>query len=196
MMKKLLVLALASSAMIATPAAAADLDGIGAYEVTADVDSYCVFGQEDNRWGESQTNDVLADGNFSQQCAGADGAVEFDIQADDNTVQAAQATYVIDRAICNEAFNVSIQSDNGGLKTPATTSDDDFTSLVGYNVRLNFDGTTGATLDATAATQTLFTSTEAKAGPARLRIRVPASDDLLLEGSYEDVLLMVMQPNA
>jgi hypothetical protein len=137
-MKKLMILALASSAMVATPAAAessADVDAIGAYEVTADVESYCLFGQDDNRWAEAQTNVVVADGNFSQQFAGADGAVQFDIQSDDNTVQAAQATYVIDRAICNEAFNVTIKSDKGGLKTLATTSDDDFTSLVGYNVR-------------------------------------------------------------
>jgi len=197
-MKKFLILALASSAMVATPAAAessAAVDAIGQYALSAEVESYCVFGQNDNSW-VNQNSVVLADGDHSQGFAGADGAVEFDIQASDNTVQAASATYRIDNAVCNEAFNITVTSNNGGLETLATTSDDDFTSLVGYNARLTFDGTEGNTINVAQGTQPLYASTEAQAGPARLRLRVPTSNELLLEGSYEDILTMVMAPNA
>jgi hypothetical protein len=195
MMKKLMVLALVSSAMVATPAAAADVDAIGQYALSAEVESYCVFGQDDNSW-VNQNNVVVADGNHSQGFAGADGAVEFDIQAPDNTVQAASATYRIDNAVCNEAFNITVASNNGGLQTSASTNDDDFTDNVDYTARMTFDGDEGPTITVASGTQPLYNSSEAKAGPARLRLRVPASNDLLLEGSYEDILTMIMQPNA
>jgi hypothetical protein len=196
MMKKLLILALASSAMVATPAAAADFDAIGQYKLSADAKSYCVFGQVNNSW-TGQQNVVLADGNHSQGFAGADGAVKFDIQAADDTVKAASATYRIDKAVCNEPFKVTATSLNGGLKTTVTTTDTDFTSDVDYNARFTIDGINGPQVNTVATgANSMFTSAQAQAGVATLKLDIPVSSKLLLKASYGDILTLVMQPGA
>lgn len=191
-MKKLLILALASSAMVATPAAAADFgqDAIGWYDLDADVDSFCLFGT-DNAAGN--TNNATISGVNGE----ADGDIVFDIQDDDdNTVQNASATYRINNAVCNEAFTVTARSTHGGLKSPTAVVDTDFINLVPYTAQFLFDGSDGAeTAVAAGSDVTLLNSPHAKAGLARLRLKVNNSNDLLLEGAYDDFLVVSMLPS-
>lgn len=191
-MKKLMILALASSAMVASPAFAADLDGIGQFAISAPVSTYCVFGQSGNGWGSLQN--ASGTGNHSQGYAGADGALTFNIQAADDTVQAASATYTIQSVVCNTPFKISSDSANNGLKTSATTNDTDFTSLVDYKVKVSVDGIAGTEVSVNGDPQ-LFSSAEARAGVGTLKLSVGQSNKLLLKGAYTDTLTFTMTPS-
>jgi hypothetical protein len=191
-MKKLLILALASSAVLATPAAAADFgqDAIGWYNLDADVDSFCLFGTNNTAGATNNASITSTNGE-------ADGDIVFDIQDnDDNTVQNATATYRINNAVCNEAFTVTAKSQNGGLKSPTTVVDTDFINLVPYTAQFLFDGNDGTPQNVVAGTDVeLLNSPHAQAGLARLRLKVNNSNDLLLEGAYDDFLIVSMLPS-
>lgn len=196
-MKKFMILALASSAMVATSAQASPgitADAVGQFALSADVDTYCLFG-ENNSFNQGN-NVVEASGDHSQGYAGADGKVVFDIQSDNNTVQNASINYRIGSVICNAPFDVTAQSLNSGLtNTTNTTTDTDFTGDVDYLVRFDLDGDEGTAVEAAPA-MLLFPSDEARAGPGRVRLRVPATNQLLLEGAYTDTLTFRMTPRS
>lgn len=190
-MKKLMILALASSALAASPAYAADLDGIGQFAITAPVATYCVFGQSGNGW--SAGSNASGTDAHSQGFPGADGALTFNIQAPNDTIQAANATYTIQSVVCNTPFKITSDSANNGLKNAATTTDTDFTSLVDYKVLVNVDGNAGTEVSVAGDPQ-LFSSPEARAGVGTLKLSVAASPLLLLKGAYTDTLTFTMTP--
>src|SRR5690348_2095647 len=137
-MKKLLI-ALAASTVIATPAMAADWQGqtygqdaVGLYDLKANVDTFCKFGT--NTFGETVTNAVVTPGAPGTAAEG-DGTYALDIQNDnDDTVQEAFGRFKFTNAVCNTGHELAVQSQNGGLKNNTTTSD---TALDRKSTRLN-----------------------------------------------------------
>lgn len=198
-MKKIVLAALAAS-VLATPAAAQSQwqgktygqDAVGWYDLSAQVNTFCKFGTS-NR-GASLSNSTV-DTNAYGGANEADGRFVFDIQNDnDNTVQGAQGRYDIDYAVCNTPFTMTVQSTNGGLKSANETSDEEFIELVPYNVHFIFDGI-GNEITVNNTAQTVGTSNEARAGNGQVWVRVDPRDDLLLQGSYTDKLIVSVLPN-
>ena len=198
-MKQFLMIAVAAAAL-ATPALAQDNRGRtygeeaeGWYDLNADVQSFCKFGTQ-NSAGAAVNATVVAGAPGST--AEADGTFMLDIQdPNDDTIRPARGRYDIAYAVCNSPFDMTLTSQNGGLKNDATTSDDEFTSLVLYGVDFNFDGIESSTYPMPAGVHTVESSLEARAGSARIRVNVRASDNLLLQGVYADRLTAALVPN-
>jgi opacity protein-like surface antigen len=198
-MKKIIFAAIAAST-VATPALAANWQGKtygqdawGIYQVSADVESFCKFGTQNA--GSAGTNGY-ADTGYLGQAHEADGRFILDIQDDDdNTVQAADAQYDIGYAVCNSPFQMQLASDNGGLKSDRTTSDNAFIENVPYRINFRFDGKVASSRsdDLTGWTNVTYVN-EARAGAARVRVAVAARDKLLLEGTYSDRLQARLSP--
>lgn len=200
-MKKLTLAALAVSTMFATPAMAQwqgrtyGQDAYGIYQVNASVQSFCKFGTQ-NSGGAG--NNGSADTNYLGGANEADGRFLLNIQdPNDNTVRAADAQYDIAYAVCNSPFTMQLMSQNGGLDAARTTSDRDFIETVPYRVNFRFDGNIAAARsdDIAGAWTDITTVTEARAGPAHVRVSVAARDKLLLEGAYSDILHARLTPN-
>lgn len=199
-MKKLLIV-LAATTAVSTPAMAADYQGqtygqdaIGLYDLKANVDTFCKFGT--NTFGETVTNAVVTPGAPGSAAEG-DGTYQLDIQNDsDNTVQEAFGRFKFTNAVCNTAHETAFQSQNGGLKTAASTSDDAFLEVVPYNVVILFDGNAGSPISSSAATseRTAMTVREARAGALEVNVQVPAQDKLLIQGQYYDRLTAKIRP--
>ncbi|RIX27030.1 hypothetical protein [Sphingomonas edaphi] len=199
-MKKFIFAALAAST-IATPALAQDWkgktygqDAWGIYQVSATVDSFCKFGTANT--GQNGGNGT-ADTNYLGGANEADGRFLLDIQDNsDNTVQAARAQYNIGYAVCNSPFNMQLASDNGGLKSDASTSDPAFIENVPYDVNFAFDGNTAnkRSDQLSVGFSTITSVNEARAGAAHVRVSVAAADQLLLEGTYSDRLQARLSP--
>lgn len=198
-MKKFLMIAVAAAA-VSTPAMADTYkgktygqDAIGVYDIKASVQSFCKFGTQ-NTAGTS-TNGVTTAG-APGTTAEADGTFTLNIQdPNDDTVRAANGRYDIAYAVCNSPFNMTLSSQNGGLKNNATTSDAEFTSLVRYGVNFEFDAIATSVTQMPQGTHTVGTSTEARAGSAKITVNVLASDDLLIQGNYSDRLTASLVPN-
>lgn len=198
-MKKFLMIAVAAAA-VSTPAMADTYkgktygqDAIGWYDVTANVQSFCKFGTQ-NTAGTSVNGATTA--GAPGTTAEADGTFALNIQdPNDDTVRAASGRYDIAYAVCNSPFNMTLSSQNGGLKNNATTSDAEFTSLVRYGVNFEFDAISTSTTQVPQGTLTVGSSTEARAGSAKITVNVLASDDLLIQGSYSDRLTASLVPN-
>lgn len=193
-MKKLLIAAIASTAF-ATPAFAQITyeDGVAEYEIFAPVQSFCRFGPGT----ESSGTNGSVNGDNNNGLPGSDGRFDLNIQnPGNNSVQAADVTYTIPSAICNSGWTITADSENGALTTPVTTSDNDFTSSVGYRVNVRFAGETNGTFTSAALLNgaVVAQSTEARAGQASFRVRVAASNDLLLQGTYFDRVLVTLAP--
>lgn len=199
-MKKFLMIAVATVA-VSTPAMADTYkgktygqDAIGWYEINASVQGFCKFGTQ-NSGGNNAVNGSATAG-APGTTAEADGRFTLDIQDNnDNTVQAASARYNIAYAVCNSPFDMTLHSQNGGLKNNATTTDNEFTSLVPYGVDFEFDSIGTAVYPILAGTNEVGSSNEARAGSAKIRVAVRASDDLLIQGSYSDHLTASLVPN-
>jgi hypothetical protein len=219
-MKKFLMIAVASTALTATPVLAKTDnpkaaepaqsnssaatwtgqtydDNLASYKLSATNATFCKFGNAGNsaeNGGDSST--TFSEGHNGGY-AGGDAAYVLDIQNDgDNTVRKASAKFKFARFVCNTPFAVNVSSSNGGLKSANSTSDQDFVSLIAYKVDVTMDGVAGSEKSITTSNQALLTSTEARAGAAEVRIEVPAQDKLVLQGAYNDVVLLTMTPNA
>ena len=205
-MKKVLLLA-GASMLFASPSMAAVWQGhtfsdtLAGYQLNAPVNTFCAFGTEDNQ-AIAGTNVTTANGAFSAGLPGADGNFVLDIQNDnDDTVQGAHASYKIKRAVCNTAFNITMGSVNGGLKSSNTTTDTDFTLLVPYTTQYNFDGVdTGAIASNTVVgglgAHVVKSSSQATAGELNIDIVVSAMDKLLVKGNYSDIVWLTVVPTA
>ncbi len=200
-MKKFLTIAMASSVLLAAPAAAQTAwtgqtygkDAEGWYQLSANNTTFCKFGTVNTPQGNQRTTVGTAFSGYSE----ADGAFVFDIQNDDdNTVQQANGEYIYNNFVCNQAFTVNASSDNGGLKSDNTTSDPAFVELVPYQVDLVLDGINGTDIAASTQSQQLISSSQAQAGGGVLYINVPARDELVLQGAYRDTLRLTVTPNA
>jgi hypothetical protein len=199
-MKKLII-ALAATAALATPAyaqvnyqtATYGQDAQGWYSVNANGQTFCRFGTSNH--GVNQTNGTVTTNGYGGANE-ADGTFTLDIQDDaHDTVQYSSGAYALDNVVCNTPFTVTVQSDNGGLKSAATTSDTAFAQLVPYSVNFSFDGLGGGNYPATTSAQTVITSNEARAGSAVLDIYTQASNLLVLQGAYTDRLVLTMTPS-
>lgn len=193
-MKKILLLAsaiaLVTSPALAQTAGTAYADGIATYNLSASVSTFCKFGATGNS-ANTPTGTVT-----SVDAANGDATYALNIQnANDNTVTAASAAFNFSAAQCNTPFQVLATSTNGGLLNSASTSDAAFTSKVGYQYAVNFDGLTSGNVAPTAgASVTIIDSTEARAGSARFFVTVPQSSKLLLAGAYTDSILITLSP--
>ena len=201
-MKKLIFAAMAASTLLSTPAMARnweDLtyghDAVGIYDVNSTVGQFCKFGAQNNS-GTGITNATVTTGNSEGGTAAeADGTFTLNIQdQQDDTVQAAEGRYNIDYAVCNMGFDMTVNSQNGGLKTTASTSDPAFTELVPYNVAFVFDGIGGDVHHISTGDTLVASSTEARAGGAHVTVKVRDSGELLLQGTYSDVLTASVTP--
>ena len=198
-MKKLLMIAVAAAA-VSTPAMADNNRGRtygeeaeGWYDLNADVQSFCKFGTQNSAGSGINASVVAGTPGSTEE---ADGTFTLDIQdPNDDTVRPARGRYDIAYAVCNSPFDMTLSSQNGGLKNDATTSDDEFTSLVLYGVDFDFDGIQSSTYPMPSGLHTVESSSEARAGSARIRVNVRASDDLLLQGVYADRLTAALVPN-
>lgn len=198
-MKKFLMMAVAAAA-VSTPAMADTYkgktygqDAVGWYDINARVQSFCKFGTQNT--AGTATNGTTTAG-APGTTAEADGTFTLNIQdPNDDTVRAANGRYDIAYAVCNSPFNMTLSSQNGGLRNNATTSDAEFTSLVRYGVNFEFDAIATSVTQMPQGTHTVGTSTEARAGSAKITVNVLASDDLLIQGNYSDRLTAALVPN-
>lgn len=196
-MKKILMAALALSTL-AAPAMAqtwqgkAYADGVATYDVNAAAASFCKFGTNNN--DAALTN--ATGSNRSISLAEGDRTYNMNVQnTSDNTVRAAEASFVFNHAVCNAPFTVKANSTNGGMKyNGAFTGSSDFLTLIPYAYSLNFGGGGAGTLQATTGGQTLLDSSTARAGSATIRFSVNPQDSLLLQGDYTDTVQVVMTP--
>lgn len=204
-MKKYLI-ALAATTVFAAPALAANApdyqhatygDGTGWYALNATGQTFCRFGTLNHQNFGVGGGTVTTDGFGG--AANADGTFTLDIQDPNNdTIKATGAQYGMDNVVCNTPFTVTAQSDNGGLKSAATTSDPDFAQLIPYTVSFGFDGIEGAVAaghGSSTTPTTVMTSNEAHAGAAQLNVYVGARNQLVLQGAYSDRLVLTMTPN-
>ena len=200
-MKKLMFAAIAASTLLSTPALAADWqdltygqDAWGIYQVNANVASFCKFGTANTGGtGLNGSSDTSYLGGANE----ADGRFNLDIQdPNDDTVRDANAQYDIGYAVCNSPFDMQLSSQNGGLQSDQTTSDNAFIENVPYQVKFAFDGQhANERSDNLSSSFTTITSVpEARAGAAHVQVLVNARDKLLLEGAYTDVLQARLSP--
>jgi len=91
---------------------------------------------------------------------------------------------------------MQLASQNGGLKSDQTTSDNAFIENVPYKVKFAFDGNhaNANSDDLSSAFQTIISVPEARAGGASVQVLVNAHDKLLLEGDYVDILWAQLTP--
>jgi hypothetical protein len=172
-------------------------DNLASYKLSATNATFCKFGNAGNSAASGGDSSTTFSEAHNSGYAGGDAAYVLDIQNDgDNTVRAASANFDFARFVCNTPFAVKASSSNGGLKSANSTSDSDFVSLIAYNINVTMDGVEGSQKNISTSNQDVLTSTEARAGAAQVRIRVPAQDKLVLQGAYNDVVLLTMTPNA
>ncbi|MGN6270696.1 MAG: hypothetical protein ACTHM0_12490 [Sphingomonas sp.] len=200
-MKKYLI-ALAATTVFAAPALAVTPpnyqtatyghDAVGLYAINANGQTFCRFGTLNH--GQGNTNATVTTSGFGGANEG-DGTFTMDIQNDNtDTVQYSSGQYNLDNVVCNTPFTVTVQSNNGGLKSAATTSDPAFAQLVPYTVNFAFDGLGGTNHAISTSAQTVISSNEARAGSAVLDIYTQASNMLVLQGGYNDTLTLSMTP--
>lgn len=200
-MKKLLMAAAAVATVASSPAMAATWQGktygqdaIGWYDLKAKVQTFCKFGTKNNSILElNATVTPGAPGSSAE----ADATFGLDIQnPNDNTVQFATGTFLIDYAVCNTPFQMKVTSTNGALKSSASTSDPAFVENVPYGIVFQFDGKGGAASSADAlGGETVDVVNEARAGQATVSVGVLPQDKLLLQGTYSDRLVAELIPN-
>lgn len=202
-MKKFVLLATAA-ALFTTPAMAQSwedrtyADGLAGYDINADVNVFCKFGNVGNNANANVGTVTSGASNGGIDIANGDATFDIDIQDDgDNTVQAASGAFNFGYAQCNTPFTVTGTSQNGGLDSDESTSDPDFANTVPYSIAFNFDGISSGNQSVTGQAGTpitLIDSNEARAGAARFFFSVADSDDLLLAGEYTDYVLITLAP--
>ena len=201
-MKKIIIAALALSTL-AAPAMAenwtnkAYKDGIATYDLNASVDTFCKFGATDNR-GVSSNGGT----DVHREMGLEEGDRTFNLNLQDknnNTVLAARAAFIFPNAVCNTPFEVTAQSTNGGLKHTAiaTAANPAFTTLITYGYNFVFGGNSGTGHKQAATTaQVLLDGTVATAGQAEMTFLVGAQDKLLLQGDYQDTVVVRLTPKS
>lgn len=142
----------------------------------------------------------------------SDARISFDLQtfatddgdSSNETVQSAnriadgRAVLRFPGSQCNSNFTITANSLNGGMLnddwTPAQF-DDNFTNLIGYNVRVTFDDTVDENGDAAPGD---FITGGPTYGPEfglfRIAVRVDGDNKRMLVGSYDDFLVVSMVP--
>ena len=200
-MKKVLLIAAALSTM-AAPAMAHNwkgktyADGIATYDIKGVVPTFCRFGSENNK-AAGLVNATDSDRTISLE----EGDRTFNItnlaSPSDNTVQAANGSFVFERAVCNTGYTISATSTNGGLKhTSIASTSAPFLTLVPYSYSMDFGGVSQTASVASTSPQTLVDSGVAHAGPATFSFTLSAQDSLLLKGDYQDTVVITLAPKA
>lgn len=199
---KTILLAGAALALIAGSASAQSYgtatygnDGIAVWQLNADVDTFCKLGAVPTT-RRSNATVTPGDNGRGGTAANGDGTIDFNIQnPSNNTIQAAAAAVTYAQSQCNTTFNVTAQSENGGLENNDFASfDTEFTDLVPYNVGIVFDGANGYQGNL-SGTSTLISNQQPTAGDFEIRVNVAQNtNELLLEGEYTDYLIVTMQP--
>ncbi len=204
-MKKFLIAAVASMAVMTGAAQAQDWtsqtygkDFNAWWLLNAPVDVFCKLNTKPGVNVETNADIVNGANGKGGTIAEADGTVTFDLDHDPtNTVQQVRAEMNFPYSQCNTRWTLKLNSQNGGLKNPKTTSDDDFVkNPLEYNVAINFDGKSGGALVKTAGDISIppLTNIEPKAGNFMFAVSVPAMPKLLVEGTYSDFLKVIVAP--
>jgi len=101
---------------------------------------------------------------------------------------------------CNTPVKVAMLSSNGGLATPASTSDQDFATLVAYRASLDLPGAAGALQCDSAAMAPSGSGCQRELtdpvtqGDGAIRLSTDASGQLLLAGTYHDTVTLTVTP--
>lgn len=200
-MKKILMAGVAL-AMMAGSASAQSLstqtygqDGQAWWAIGADVNEFCRINSAAPQVSVTRATATPGVNGQGGSISEADGTISLDIQdPNNNAVQAAYAAVNYANSQCNTTFELTAESQNKGLTNNAyPIHDPEFISTVPYNIRVNFDGVTGATPASGANGQVLANGTP-KYGTFMFAVHVAASADYLLEGEYRDFLKVVMRP--
>lgn len=202
-MKKLL-LAGAAVALIASPAAAQTWgtatygnDGAAHWALQSNVADFCKLGSSPSAIIATKSTVTPGDNGRGGNTANADGTVAFNIQnPTTNTIQASYASVTYAQSQCNTTFNVTAESERGGLTNSAFGSafDSAFTDQVRYDVRVDF-GTGSGNKVGLVNTATLLSAQQPTAGDFKLSMYVaPNANKLLLAGQYTDFLKVTMAP--
>ncbi len=207
-MKKLMIAAAASVAAMSGAAQAADWntqtygqDFQAWWLLNAPVDVFCALNSAPG--ATSGVNAVVTPGDNGQggTVAEADGTITFDIDRDAtntmNFIMTAEVNFPYSQ--CNTHWSLKLDSANGGLKNPVTTTDTDFVQgALPYLVNVNFDGRIGARfVDNPGETPFVFLqNVQPTAGNFMFRVSVPPKPNkLLVEGAYSDFLKIILAPS-
>lgn len=191
--------ALAAPVMAQTWQGQTYADGIATYDINGKVPTFCRFGSAGN--GAAGLENAT-DANRSISLA--EGDRTFNITAlanpNDNTVQAAAGSFVFQRAVCNTGHTITARSINGGLKhTTIASTTAPFISTVPYSFNVNFgpaSANQGTKPAAAGVNQVLVDNGAANAGAATFRFLLSAQDSLLLQGDYQDTVVLTLAPKA
>jgi hypothetical protein len=202
-MKKLL-LATAAVALIASPAAAQSWstatygnDGAAHWLLESNVADFCKLGATPSAIIATNSTVTPGDNDRGGTIANGDGTVTFNIQnPTNNTIQASYASVTYAQSQCNTTFNVTAESENGGLTNDAFGGafDAAFTDQVRYSVSVNFGSGSGNQPNLVGSA-TLLSGQQPTAGDFRINMHVAANGNrLLLAGQYSDFLKVTMAP--
>lgn len=181
-MKKLLAIAIASTAIVSVPAFAASSDS-NSFDVTAVVQPECSIQDPSN----------VSFGNVSiNQDPGAD-ALKINVSTQNQN----QNLWVS----CNYGAKMTISSQNGGLTNPVANDGPDaadFTNVIEYRASLTSTNGAFLTTHMFTATGTTFsrTNNDAFHDQADLRVYIFQGDNPLrpLAGTYSDVATVAVGP--
>ncbi len=206
-MKKLMFASVASLALLVVPAQAQNYgnDAVAWIDLEATAEQFCALTATDP--GATVNAEIVDEDTTGSGFEFSDARIRFDLQnldspveantvAEANTIQAANAVLRFPGSQCNTTFDVTADSEFGALKNDDFTSfDDEFTDEISYRVAVTFDDEVNTGL-VTAAPGVFLTSTdhEPTFGLFRVRVNVPASNERMLEGTYEDFLVVQMTP--
>jgi hypothetical protein len=207
-MKKLVLTTAAAVALLAMPAQAQNYgnDAIAWIDLEASADEFCALTATVE--GAQNNAEIVDEDTTGAGYVFSDARIRFDLQnlvsptqnntvAEANTIRSARAVLRFPASQCNTGFSVQASSTNGGLENDDFASfDDNFTDVIDYSVGITFDDTVA--IPQTLATAGQFINEGGFApefGLFRVDIRVPASNKRMLEGAYEDFLVVQMTPD-
>jgi hypothetical protein len=185
--------------------AIAPRDGVSQIYIDGTSNLYCELGPASAGTGNNSTANFTngaignqdGNGGETRNANSSDGVVFFNLQnANNDQVQAANQNVLYTGSICNTTFNVRVHSANGGL-TFSGPGAAGFTSNVPYTVTVAFGAKTGSNTAANLQPSNgldLIQADPPSVGTFTLGLSVASSSDLLLNGDYQDNVLVTMGP--
>lgn len=210
-MKRILLGVAAAALLGVAPANAQNYgnDAVAWIDLDASAVSFCALTATEE--GTEVNADINNNGTTGAGYVFSDARISFDLQTfdtDDNnsaneTVQSAnriangRAVLRFPGSQCNSNFTITANSTNGGMLNDDWNPgefDDNFTNLIGYNVRVTFDDSVDTSGDAAAGEFLADGPYGPEFGLFRIAVRVDGDNKRMLVGDYEDFLVVSMVP--
>lgn len=207
-MKTVLLSAAALATIVSAPAMAAPVnhsggDGVATYYISGSASDYCVLGQA-TAAGTSGGHNVTVD-TTSANTSGYNGTTSdaliaiTQFQNTNDHAASWRAVLNLRHSVCNTAYTVTANSENGGLQYQGTQNGgDDFFKKTSYTVEADFGGKSGNPKTAASLKNggTLLNSNRASSGDFKLTFDGAADNSrYLLSGDYTDRVVVTMSPN-